>query len=126
MWNIDYYTGSSQQLFTTIPPSSDSYWKGNTMFDLEYCNWNKDMFMGVFPDTQFGDVASISVGSVEALDAPVGTIEGGKFYSSSVGSQAATSSGQNAGFGIQFRPSTPSGQPVVANFAGIDSLSVLM
>ena len=31
------------------------------MFDLEYCNWNKDIFMGVLPDSQFGDVASIAV-----------------------------------------------------------------
>lgn len=123
LWNIDYYTGTTQKLFSSIPSSSDSYWNNNTMFDLEYCNWNKDMFMGVLPDTQFGDVASISVGSVEALEAPVGTIEGGTFYSSSVGSQSVTSSGQNAGFGVQFRPSTPNGQPIVANFAGIDSLS---
>lgn len=124
LWNIDYYTGSNQLLFSGgIPSASDSYWKNNTMFDLEYCNWNKDMFMGVFPDTQFGDVASISVGSVDALEAPVGTIEKGTFYSSSVGSQAVTASGQNAGFGVQFRPSTPAGQSIVANFAGIDSLS---
>ena len=74
------------------------------MFDLEYCNWNKDMLMGVLPDTQFGDVATISVGSVNALDAPVGTIEGGKFYSSTVGSQTVTAAGQNAGFGVQFPP----------------------
>ena len=41
------------------------------MFDLEYCNWNKDMFMGVLPDSQFGDVASIDVGvtSVPVSDA---------------------------------------------------------
>lgn len=123
LWNIDYFVGTSQKLFPTLPVSSDSYWKNNTMFDLEYCNWNKDMFMGVLPDTQFGDVASISVGTVEALEAPVGTFENGTFYSSSVGSQAVTSTGQNAGFGVQFRPSTPTGQPVVANFAGIDSLS---
>lgn len=123
LWNIDYYTGTSQQLFSSIPALSDTYWKNNTIFDLEYCNWNKDMFMGVLPDTQFGDVASISVGSVEALEAPVGTIEGSTFYSSTVGSQSVTSSGQNAGFGVQFRPSTPSGQPIVANFAGINSLS---
>lgn len=123
LWNIDYYTGSQQQLMSSIPVASDAYWNNNTMFDLEYCNWNKDMFMGVLPDTQFGDVASISVGSVDALEAPVGTIEGGTFYSSSVGSQAVTSAGQNAGFGVQFRPSTPVGRPVVANFAGIDSLS---
>lgn len=123
LWNIDYYTGVSQFLFTTMPSSSDPYWQSNTIFDLEYCNWNKDMFTGVLPDTQFGDVATISVGSVDALEAPVGTIEKGTFYSSSVGSQTVTSGGQNAGFGVQFRPSTPSGQPIVANFAGIDSLS---
>lgn len=123
LWNIDYYGGVSQQIFNPLPSSSDAYWKNNTMFDLEYCNWNKDLFMGVLPDSQFGDVASISVGSVEALEAPVGTIQGGTFYSSSVGSQAVTSSGQNAGFGVQFRPSTPSGQPIVANFSGVDSLS---
>ena len=41
----------------------------------------------------------------------------------SVGSQAVTAAGQNAGFGIQFRPSTVAGQSVVANFAGVDSLS---
>jgi hypothetical protein len=123
LWNIDYYTGVQQQLFSAIPVASDTYWNNNTMFDLEYCNWNKDLFMGVFPDTQFGDVASISVGSVDALEAPVGTVQDSTFYSSSVGSQAVTSSGQNAGFGVQFRPSTPNGQPIVANFAGIDSLS---
>lgn len=123
LWNIDYYTGTQQQLFSSIPALSDSYWDNNTMFDLEYCNWNKDMFMGVLPDAQFGDAATISVGSVDVLEAPVGTIEKGTFYSSSVGSQAVTSAGQNAGFGVQFRPSTTSGQPVVANFAGIDSLS---
>lgn len=123
LWNIDYFTGVTQQLFSSIPVAGDVYWNNNTIFDLEYCNWNKDMFMGVLPDTQFGDVASISVGSVGALEAPVGTIEKGTFYSSSVGSQAVTTAGQNAGFGVQFRPSTPNGQPVVANFAGINSLS---
>lgn len=123
LWNIDYYTGTSQALFSTIPSASDSYWQGNTMFDLEYCNWNKDIFMGVLPDSQFGDVASISVGDVGALEAPVGTFDSGTFYSASVGSQAVTSGGQNAGFGVQFRPTTSPGAPVVANFAGVNSLS---
>lgn len=63
LWNIDYYTGVSQALFSHIPSASDSYWSNNTLFDLEYCNWNKDLFMGVLPDTQFGDVASIQVGT---------------------------------------------------------------
>lgn len=68
LWNIDYYTGSTQQLMPTMPSAGDSYWNNNTMFDLEYCNWNKDMFMGVLPDTQFDDVASIDTGGLKAQD----------------------------------------------------------
>lgn len=123
LWNIDYYTGVKQTIFSAIPSSTDKYWNSNTLFDLEYCNWNKDLFMGVLPDTQFGDVTSISVGSIKPLEAPVGTFDSGTFYPASVGSQAVTSAGQNAGFGVQFRPSTSSGASVVANFSGADSLS---
>lgn len=68
LWNIDYYTGTSQSLFSTIPGSGDSYWNDNTMFDLEYCNWNKDLFMGVLPDSQFGDVVSIDTGGLKGQD----------------------------------------------------------
>jgi hypothetical protein len=71
LWNIDYYTGTQQQLFSSVPVAGDSYWNGNTMFDLEYCNWNKDMFMGILPDTQFGDVATIDTGGLKSQDLPV-------------------------------------------------------
>jgi hypothetical protein len=68
LWNIDYFNGTSQDLFSTLPSSGDSYWTSNTMFDLEYCNWNKDMFMGVLPDTQYGDVTSIDTGGLKSQD----------------------------------------------------------
>ena len=68
LWNIDYFVGTSQKLFPTLPVAGDSYWNNNTMFDLEYCNWNKDMFMGVLPDAQFGDVATIDTGGLKAQD----------------------------------------------------------
>jgi hypothetical protein len=68
LWNIDYYTGANPRLFSSLPSSGDSYWKNNTMFDLEYCNWNKDLFMGIIPDTQFGDVASIDTGGLKSQD----------------------------------------------------------
>lgn len=71
LWNIDYYTGTSQALFSAIPGNGDPYWNGNTMFDLEYCNWNKDIFMGVLPDSQFGDVASIDTGGLKSQDLSV-------------------------------------------------------
>lgn len=73
LWNIDYFTGATQQLFPSMPSSGDSYWNGNTMFDLEYCNWNKDMFMGVLPDAQFGDVAAIDTGGLKSQDLYVET-----------------------------------------------------
>lgn len=71
LWNIDYYTGVQQQLFSSVPAAGDSYWNNNTLFDLEYCNWNKDMFMGVLPDAQFGDVATIDTGGLSSRDLPV-------------------------------------------------------
>lgn len=60
-YNVDYFTGDSPYLIPTLPSASDNYWKSDTMFDLKYCNWNKDMLMGVLPNSQFGDVAVINV-----------------------------------------------------------------
>lgn len=61
-YNVDYFSGVSPDLVATLPPSSSDYWKSDTMFDLKYCNWNKDMLMGVLPNSQFGDVAVIDLG----------------------------------------------------------------
>jgi hypothetical protein len=71
LWNIDYYTGAQQNLFSNLPATGDSYWNNNTLFDLEYCNWNKDLFMGVLPDSQFGDVATIDTGGLKSQDLAV-------------------------------------------------------
>lgn len=69
-YNVDYYDGSgnlfgSPGVFSAIP-SSNAYWKRDNMFSLRYCNWNKDMFMGILPNSQFGDVAVVS--GVEGID----------------------------------------------------------
>ena len=58
-YNVDYYSGLSVDLIpsASVPSSSSDYWKSDTMFDLKYCNWNKDMLMGVLPNSQFGDAA---------------------------------------------------------------------
>lgn len=60
-YNVDYFSGLSSSLVDTLPSSSDDYWKSDTMFDLKYCNWNKDMLMGVLPSSQFGDVAVLNL-----------------------------------------------------------------
>lgn len=62
-YNVDYFSGDSPSLTSSLPGDSDDYWKSDTMFDLKYCNWNKDMLMGVLPNSQFGDVAVLDVSS---------------------------------------------------------------
>lgn len=58
-YNVDYYDGSPGN-FTLVPVAADDYYKSPTMLDLRYCNYQKDMFMGVLPETQFGDVAAVT------------------------------------------------------------------
>lgn len=60
-YNVDYYSGVNPSLVSSLPASGAAYWKSDTMFDLKYCNWNKDMLMGVLPNSQFGDVAVIDI-----------------------------------------------------------------
>lgn len=69
-YNVDYYAGNGNLfgkngLSGSVPVSSD-YWKRDNMFSLRYCNWNKDAFMGILPNSQFGDVAVVS--GVEGID----------------------------------------------------------
>ena len=60
-YNVDYYEGNGNlfgsSLSSSIPASAD-YWQRDNMFSLRYCNWNKDMFMGVLPNSQFGNLLS--------------------------------------------------------------------
>nr|DAV44565.1 MAG TPA: Major capsid protein [Microviridae sp.] len=60
-YNVDYFSGINASLTSSLPDVSSDYWKSDTMFDLKYCNWNKDMLMGVLPNSQFGDVAVLDL-----------------------------------------------------------------
>lgn len=71
-YNVDYYSGVSRSLVSSLPDPSSNYWKSDTMFDLKYCNWNKDMLMGVLPNSQFGDVAVIDIPNSGASDVVLG------------------------------------------------------
>ena len=67
-YNVDYFSGISPRLVTSLPDKTSDYWKSDTMFDLKYCNWNKDMLMGVLPNSQFGDVAVLDISNPGASD----------------------------------------------------------
>lgn len=70
-YNVDYFSGVSPSLISVLPDYKNDYWKSDTMFDLKYCNWNKDMLMGILPDSQFGDVAVID------FESPGGDLKAG-------------------------------------------------
>nr|DAR86634.1 MAG TPA: Major capsid protein [Microviridae sp.] len=72
-YNVDYFSGTSPDLVPALPGVSDDYWKSDTMFDLKYCNWNKDMLMGVLPNSQFGDVAVIDASLGDNLNVLIGS-----------------------------------------------------
>lgn len=115
LWNIDYYGGVSQQLFSSLPSSGDAYWNNNTMFDLEYCNWNKDLFMGILPDTQFGDVATIDTGGLSSQDLPVSAV----VTSSSKPSVYLGSKAAGQGFYLNAGPDAVPSNPLVVTMPSV-------
>lgn len=102
-YNVDYYSGVKPALISTSPSSSSNYWKSDTMFDLKYCNWNKDMLMGVLPNSQFGDVAVIDISNSGASDVVLGP----KTAKSKVGLLSAVNTGSApiSFFAMQASPS---------------------
>lgn len=72
-YNVDYFTGVNPLLISNLPEATDKYWKSPTMFDLKYCNWNKDMLMGVLPNSQFGDVAVLDISNTGDSNIVLGT-----------------------------------------------------
>lgn len=81
-YNFDWYTGSGNLFgasgLSSAIPSSNDYWKRDNLFSLRYANWNKDKFMGILPNSQFGDLAVVDLGtiSVSGSKIPVGAYDG--------------------------------------------------
>lgn len=93
-YNCDFWNGedstpvaSTVELFTQNPNDS--------VFELRYANWNKDLWMGSLPNCQFGDVAGISLG----LDAS--TLKVGITGTASVKGNMPVGYGGKDGMGIR-------------------------
>lgn len=56
-YNVDYLTPSTGSYLNVSTGDGTTY----NMFDLNYCNFNKDLFMGLLPESQFGDVSVASI-----------------------------------------------------------------
>jgi hypothetical protein len=120
-YNVDYYSGVSPSLVSALPDFNSEYWKSDTMFDLKYCNWNKDMLMGVLPNSQFGDVSVIN------LELPGGDLKAGfrttdgKFISAVTNAPLTT---DNSSTGLS-TPGVVSGSTVALKAPLISDLSAL-
>lgn len=60
LFNLNYMDGVAGG--EQIPTDEIDYTKW-TMFDIRYANWQKDYFMGLLPNSQYGDAATIDLGS---------------------------------------------------------------
>ena len=60
-YNCDFWNGEDS---TPVASSVDLFAQNpnDSVFELRYANWNKDLWMGSLPNSQFGDVAAISLG----------------------------------------------------------------
>ena len=58
LFNLNYMDGSSGN--EQIQTDEIDYTKW-TMFDLRYANWQKDYFMGLLPNSQYGDAAVVDL-----------------------------------------------------------------
>lgn len=71
LYNADYYIGGN--IFSTLDyDMSAPYWQNITPFDLQYCNWNRDLFTGMLPSQQFGEAAIVGSSGEESGFIPVG------------------------------------------------------
>lgn len=60
-FNVDYMPYSTGSSGMMLSMNYSDFYENYSMFDLRYCNWQKDLFHGVVPNQQYGDVASVSV-----------------------------------------------------------------
>ena len=70
-YNFDWYSGGNILAPLTSQTLAEKYYSDDNLFTLRYANWPKDMFMGVMPDSQLGDVCIVDASGSEGTF-PVG------------------------------------------------------
>lgn len=130
-YNVDYYNGSGNLFGSSGLPSSipanNAYWKRDNMFSLRYCNWNKDMFMGILPNSQFGDVAVVNLGDSGSGTIPVGLLSDTEVFTQVFNATAMSTVSDTSTIGISGSAPVSARQSMVAriNNADVASFSIL-
>ncbi|WP_402845629.1 major capsid protein [Microbacterium sp. GXS0129] len=78
-YNVDYYLGGN--FLSQIPNSIAAYHSQgfssiNLFCTLRYANWNKDMFMGMLPEQQLGDIATVTTSGFTGSSPLIDTTSG--------------------------------------------------
>lgn len=73
-YNFDWYSGGNVLVSLTSQNLAEKYYSDDNLFTLRYANWSKDMFMGVMPDSQLGDVSIVDTSGSEGIF-PVGLFD---------------------------------------------------
>lgn len=130
-YNVDYYTGSGNLFgpsgLSSSIPNSNSYWKRDNMFSLRYCNWNKDMFMGLLPNSQFGDVAVVNLGDTGSGTIPVGFLSDTDVFAQAFNATSMSTVSDTSPMGISGSVPVSARQAMVAriNNSDVASFSIL-
>ena len=73
-YNFDWYSGGNVLASLTTLDLAKKYYSDDNLFTLRYANWPKDMFMGMMPDSQLGDVSIVDASGSEGTF-PVGLLD---------------------------------------------------
>ena len=72
-WNLDFVTPSTISLSSTLQDATFPSNTANTLFDMRYVNFERDLYFGVYPNSQLGAAATVAVG--ESVDPQLTTFE---------------------------------------------------
>lgn len=109
-FNVDWMTGVVGDSDISIDATQLDISSSRTMFDLRYCNYQKDLFHGVMPNAQFGETAAVPLTGGQTVRATVGDFgfsgTGSIPYDSSLKTLSALSAASSSTTGLGVSSST--------------------
>lgn len=113
-YNFDWYSGGN--IFSSLTGIAlRSYIEGNNLLTLRYANWPKDLFMGVMPNSQLGDVSVVDIipqgQSVNVIADVYGADSSGADVTGKIEMSPVGGSERNVYNLVPFNP--PSGEPTL-------------
>lgn len=142
-FNVDFMTGKDlasmnyMQRVKTVDSTFAKFAASYNLFDLRYCDFQKDIFHGILPQAQYGETSYVSLGGDSSLPS---TLESDSFSlsyfgkglqnDSAISTGKSWSTGENplTKFNVDTRlPDATSGSLTIDNvrFTGSNTLSIL-